>query len=100
MIVIWSKSAKHDTSQRTADQARLILKKDLFSDLEILEICGETHHELYIEREHHKPIETENLENKTITEPSKNINDNTKKKQKKLELIFKKWMNRILHYHP
>ena len=40
MIEIWVESARFDTtSQRLADQARIILKKVWFSELEILEIC-------------------------------------------------------------
>ena len=31
--------ARFNTSQRLAEQAKMILRKDWFSDLEILEIC-------------------------------------------------------------
>ena len=41
MMEIWTESAK----QRLANQVRLILKKGLLSDLEILEICGQKNRE-------------------------------------------------------
>ena len=39
MTKIWMESTKFNTSQRLADQTRLILKKSKFSDFEILGIC-------------------------------------------------------------
>ena len=39
MIEIWTESAWFNISQRLADQARMILNKCWFSDLEILEVC-------------------------------------------------------------
>ena len=48
MIEIWAESARLNTwSQRLADQARMILKKDCFSDLEILEIHQQVNREEY-----------------------------------------------------
>ena len=45
MIEIWANSTRFNTSQRHADQARMILKKISFSDLEILELGGKVNRE-------------------------------------------------------
>ena len=46
MIEIWAESARFNiTSQKLADQARIILKKGWFSDLEILEIYEQVNRE-------------------------------------------------------
>ena len=48
MINIWQECAKFQTtSQRLADQVRTIIKKGLFSDLELLEIHQKTHKQNY-----------------------------------------------------
>ena len=45
MIEIWQEYATFQTSQRLADQVRTIIKKGLFSCLEILEIYRKTNNE-------------------------------------------------------
>ena len=48
MIEIWQECAKFQTSnQRLADQVRTIIKKDWFSDIEILEIHQKIHKQNY-----------------------------------------------------
>ena len=42
MIEIQAESARFNTSQKLANQARMILKKGWFPDFKILEICGKT----------------------------------------------------------
>ena len=64
------KFAKPNTSQRLADQPKLILKKGWFSGHEILEICGQINSEEYTQRELSKQVEILNTENQTITDPS------------------------------
>ena len=53
--------AKYDSRQKLGDQARIILKKGWFSDLEIPEICGYVNSEEY-EQEPPTWIETLNSE--------------------------------------
>ena len=48
MKEIWTDSTRFNTSEKLADQKRMILKKGLFSDLEILEICGQINREEYV----------------------------------------------------
>ena len=45
MVEIWRGYAKFNTSQRFVGQARSILKKGWWSDIEILEICGQVNRE-------------------------------------------------------
>ena len=62
MIEIWAECTWFNTrSQRFADQARKILKKGWFSDLEILEIYQQINREIY-QQEHTTLTETLNTE--------------------------------------
>ena len=83
MIEIWTESAKFNTSQRFADQARIILKKGWFSNLEILWVWRHVPSKEYeqepstwietlnIEKQKLlNRIETQNIENQTTTDPS------------------------------
>ena len=54
MIEILTESTKFNTSQRLAEQVRLILKKGRLSELEILELCGYVNCEENTQREHSK----------------------------------------------
>ena len=68
MREIWGESAKfHTTSQRMDDQARLILKKGWFSDLEKRKICEQIIREEYAEQDPSKRAETHTIENENIT---------------------------------
>ena len=83
MIKIWTESFKSDTSQRIADQATMILKKGWFSDIEILEICGEVSREGYPQE---NPKQAwRNIENQNIKEPSHISMLIHEKKQKKIK---------------
>ena len=59
MIKIWTESARFNaTSRRLAKQARMILKKGWFSDLELQEICKQVNREEY---QQDSPIHIETL---------------------------------------
>ena len=58
------------TIKRLADQTRWILKKGLFSDLEIKEICKQMNKEEYTQRQSPKRCETVNIASRTITKPT------------------------------
>ena len=60
---------KFNTSQRLADQVRLIFKKGWLSDQEILKICGQVDSEEHNQREFPKQIETQNIENRITIKP-------------------------------
>ena len=73
MMEIWTESGKFNTSQRLADQARLILKKHCLSDLEILKVYGQINHEEHNQREpsKHKILKTKlPLKSETHHQPS------------------------------
>ena len=83
MIEIWAVSAQFNAiSKRLADQARMILMKGWFSDLEIIEIYQQVKREeyqqnlIYIEtlnaekQEAPNRIETQNKEKRKFTHPS------------------------------
>ena len=57
----------NNTSQSLADQTRISLKKDSFSDLEILEIGGQVNREKYTLEESPRRAEIQNIENQNIT---------------------------------
>ena len=69
MVEIWTESAKFDTSQRLADQTRLILRKGwLFWPWDTS--CGQVNFEEHAQWELPKRIGTQNIENQITTEPS------------------------------
>ena len=82
-IEIWAESARFNTNQKLANQARRILKKCWFSGFEILEICRHVNREKYeqeppiriyetINTEKQEPptrTDTQNPENQNITDP-------------------------------
>ena len=51
VIEIRTEFAKFNTSQRIANQAKMILKKDWLFDLEVLEICWQLNREEQSQRE-------------------------------------------------
>ena len=69
MKEIGSESTKFNTSQRLAEQAKLILKKCWFSDLEILEICEQVSRE---ENDQEKPPTRIESQNNNNSPPNKN----------------------------
>ena len=69
MMKIWIESSKFNSSQILADEEKLILMIFRFSQLEIRKICGQINKE-HTQRETHKLVETLNIENHTITDPS------------------------------
>ena len=72
MIKIYAGSTRSNTtSQILADQARMILKKSWFSDLEILEICKRVSSEKY-EQDSTRCIETLNTEKQESSNLTKN----------------------------
>ena len=76
MIEILDEAADFNTSQKVADQAKMVFKKSWFSDIEIIKIFGLVSHGEYDEQELLKRDKTQNTENLIFTEPS--INTNTK----------------------
>ena len=85
MREFWTESVILDISQGLTDQARLILKNRKFSDLEI---CGQVNREEYILREPPTPkrMETQNIKNQNIIEPSTTTSMLTQEDKKNLEL--------------
>ena len=70
MVEILKEFAEFNTSQRLADQVRLILKKGWYSDLEIQEIFWQVNSEKYIQSKPPRRVEILNFENQTIENPS------------------------------
>ena len=66
---IWIEFAKINTSQSLSDKAKLILQKGRVSNKEIRGIFGLVNREEHTQRDLPKRIETQNIENQTITEP-------------------------------
>ena len=64
MIEIWANSVRFSTSQRLADQARMIIRKGWFSNLEILEIYRQTNSEDSLTRSETLNTETKKKQNK------------------------------------
>ena len=62
---ILEESAEYYTTQRLANKERMILKKCFFSDIWIIEICGQEHRQEYTQQ-----TETQIIENQTETESS------------------------------
>ena len=62
MMKSWTEPTKLNTSHRLTNQARLILKKVLLSDLDIREMCRQLNREDYTQREPPKRIETQSIE--------------------------------------
>ena len=70
MMNIWVESAKPNTNESPLDKPKRSLKKCKFSKLDILEICGQEHHEECIQRDPTKRIKTQNIENPHPNESS------------------------------
>ena len=71
MREIWEEAANFKTtSQKLAEQARMILKKGCFSKLEKIEICGQVSHKEYDQQEQCKRDETQNMKNQNLREPN------------------------------
>ena len=87
MMEIWTESTKFNTSQRLTDLTRLILRKGLFSDLEIQEMFGHVEIVKYIVQQSlPKRVGTPNFEKQpvkdsTITQSI--LTPKSKKKNKK-----------------
>ena len=77
MIEIWAESGRFDKSKKLVDQARMILKKGCFFDLEILEICIHLSRAEYSQEEPPIRFETHNTQNHYRFQH--NINFNTRK---------------------
>ena len=104
MKEIWAESARFNrTTQRLADQARIILKKGWISDLEVLEICKQVNTEEYSQdspfpnrntkcwkKEPPNRIKKENTENQNPKLPS------TPKQMLMQDKINLELMNKIL----
>ena len=86
---IWIESAKSNTSQRLTDQTMLILKKNCFFGLEILEICGQVNQEEFTQIESTKRVEMLNTDNQTTTEPSTTTSILVQEDKTNVELIKK-----------
>ena len=97
MSEIWVEPAKFKTSPRFIDQARIILKKSWFSDLEILKIFGHLSCEVY-EQSPLLELKCKILKTKTLHNRHHNINVNTRR-GKNVELIKNMTEKRPLCHH-
>ena len=103
MIEIWQECASFQTtSQRLADQVRTIMKKEWFSDLEILDIHKKTQSQdstitntlSGVNQKQHIGNEPPNLENKYATVPSNLTETQSQEQQTNLENL-KRIMNNV-----
>ena len=87
MLQIWNDNNNFNTtSQRLADQARMILNKKFFSDLEIIEISGQENQGIQIYQETTKQND-QHAGNQNLVQPTLTTQELTPEQRMDIELI-------------